>query len=160
MSWANREPAAAAAWALDRPTEQERAMAVQSVLNVWSGQDIEGARQWTLGLPQGAVRDRALTALLTATARSPSGLDTRVLNGFASETAQQQAVMQVVQFLAYADPPRARAAVDAHLTDPALRVQAERVLEAARNNAPPRATIGFGFGQGPTPVLRSSPRNQ
>ena len=75
-----------------------------------------------------------------------------MLNGFATEAAQQQAVMQVVQFLAYADPPRARAAVDAHLTDPALRAQAERMPEAARNNAPPRATVGFGVSEGITTI--------
>ena len=156
MQWANREPVAAAAWALDRPTEPERAMAMQGVLNVWAGQDADAARQWALGLPQSATRDRALTTLLTATARTQRALDARVLNGFASETAQQQAVLQVVQFLAYVDAPRARATVDAHLTDPALREQAERALEAARDA--PHATIGFGFSQAPAQVVRSRPR--
>ncbi|HET7608680.1 MAG TPA: hypothetical protein VFL84_08395, partial [Gammaproteobacteria bacterium] len=150
-SWAGREPAAAAAWALDRPTEQERAMAVQGVINAWSGRDADGARQWTLTLPQGQMRDGALTTLLTAsTLRSPAGLDARVLNGFASEAARQQAVMQVVQNLAYADAARARSIADAHLTDAAMRAQVERVLEAARNN-PERARLGPA---GPTQVLR------
>jgi hypothetical protein len=152
-SWASREPAAAAAWALDRPTEQERGVAVQGVVNAWSGRDVDGARQWTLTLPQGQMRDSALTTLLTASAlRSPAGLDARVLNGFASETARQQAVMQVVQSLAYADAARARSIADANLTDAAMRAQVERVLEAARNN-PQRGQIRFG-PPGPTQVLR------
>jgi hypothetical protein len=149
-SWASREPTAAAAWALDRPTEPERALAVQGVVNAWSGRDIDGARQWTLGLPQGSMRDRALTTLLTTSAmRAPTGLDARVLNAFASDGARQQAVVQVVQSLAYGDPARARSIADAHLTDAATRAQADRVIEAARNS--PRS--GFGVSGGQAPII-------
>lgn len=154
VNWANREPAAAAAWALDRPTEQERTAAVRSAVGVWSMRDVDGATQWALALPQGATRDTALAGVLQATvSRGPSGLDTRVLNAFASEAARQQAVMQVVQGLAYADPARARSIADAHLTDAAIHAQAERVIEAARND-PQRGLIGLGVSQGQAPVLR------
>jgi hypothetical protein len=133
-------------------------MAVQGVINAWSRGDVDGARQWTLALPQGAMRDRALTTLLTASAlRGPNGLDARVLNAFASDGARSQAVMQVVQNLAYSDPTRARSIADAHLADAATRAQAERVLEAARNN-PQRGQSAFGISGGPTPVLRNIPR--
>ena len=40
VNWANNDPAAAAEWAIDRPTEQERTLAVRNVLGVWSGQDV------------------------------------------------------------------------------------------------------------------------
>ena len=150
-NWANREPTAAAAWALDRPTEPERASAVQGVVNAWSGRDVDSARQWTLALPQGAMRDRALTTLLTSSAlRAPTGLDARVLNAFASDSARQQAVMQAVQSLAYSDATRARSIADAHLTDAATRAQAERAIEAARNGP---ARIGFGVSGGQAPVI-------
>ena len=69
VNWANNDPAAAAEWAIDRPTEQERTLAVRNALGVWSGQDVTSARQWTLQLPQGALRDTALTVLLTMTGR-------------------------------------------------------------------------------------------
>ena len=106
-------------------------------------------------LPPGGALLRALTTLLTASAmRSPAGLDARVLNGFASETARQQAVMQVVQSLAYADAARARSIADANLTDAAMRAQVERVLEAARNN-PQRGQIRFGV-PAPTQGIRAS----
>jgi hypothetical protein len=155
-NWANHDPAAAAEWAIERSSELGRAMAVQSVLGVWTHQDADGARQWTLQLPQGALRDRALTMLLTAAAQdASSALDGRVLNAFGSEAARQQAVLQVVQTLAYADATRARTIADTHLTEPAFRAQADRMIEAARN-AQQRGGIGFGVNQAVTrpPVLR------
>jgi hypothetical protein len=149
-TWAGREPAAAAAWALDRPTEQQRVQAVSSVVRVWSVQDVDGARQWTLRLPQGSMRDNALTALLTTTAqRTPGTIDPRSLNGFSSEATRQRAVMQVVNTLAYQDPAKARTVIDGYLTDPALRAQAESVLDAARNN-PRSRSPGFAIELGTT----------
>jgi hypothetical protein len=143
-NWANVDPPAAADWAIDRPTEQERAVAVRNVTGIWANQDADAARQWALRLPQGATRDGALTTLLTATVhRASGGLDARVLSAFASETAKQQAVLQVVQGLAYADPARARTIADTHLTDAALRANAERVIEAAKNG-PPQSQASFG----------------
>ncbi|HVJ28882.1 MAG TPA: hypothetical protein VNA66_01115, partial [Gammaproteobacteria bacterium] len=101
MNWANRDPAAAAAWALERRSEQERATAVRSVVTVWSNQDAAAARQWMLRLPQGPMRDGALTTVLATTAmQKPGALDTALLNAFTSDAARQQAVLQVVQSLA------------------------------------------------------------
>jgi hypothetical protein len=98
------------------------------------------------------MRDNALTALLTTAAqRTPGAIDARTLNGFASDGARQQAVMQVVNFLAYQDPAKARTVIDAYLTEPSQRAQAERMLEAARNGA---ARIGFEVNQGQVPILR------
>jgi hypothetical protein len=135
QGWANQDPAAAAEWALDRANPQERTNAIQTVARVWSGQDPSGARQWALRLPPGATRDGALTTMLQATvSRGNSGLDTGLLNAFTSDAARQQAVLQVVQGLAYNDPARARAAVETYLTDPSLRAQGERVIDAARND--------------------------
>ena len=145
-NWANRDPAAAAAWALERRSEQERTIAVRSVVTVWSNQDAAAARQWMLRLPQGAMRDSALTTVLTNTAMQKAGaLDTALLNAFTSDAARQQAVLQVVQGLAYNDPARARTVIDGYLTDPSLRAQAERVLDAARNDSRQRPPVSIGF---------------
>jgi len=143
-NWANHDPAAAADWAMDRRTEPERTTAVRNVVGIWSNQDPVAARQWTLRLPQGASRDGALTAVLTTTAfRRSGGLDTSVLSAFSSDSARQQAVLQVVQGLAYRDPVGARGVVDTYLTDPSSRAQGERMLDAARN-APTENRITFG----------------
>jgi hypothetical protein len=143
VNWANQDPAAAAEWALDRPTDAERISTVTQVLGTWSNQNVGEARQWALRLPQGALRDQSLTMLLATTAsRTQSGLDASLLSGFTSDGARQRAVLQVLQGVAYGNPARAQAIADAYLTDPALRAQAERVLDAARNN--PRPQNGFG----------------
>ena len=135
QGWANQDPLAAAEWAMDRANPQERTMAIQSVARIWSQQDPAGARQWALRLPQGTTRDGALTTMFQATvSRGNGSLDTGLLNAFSSDAARQQAVMQVVQGLAYSDPARARATVETYLTDPALRAQGERAIEAARND--------------------------
>ena len=153
MNWANRDPAAAAAWALERRSEQERATAVRSVVTVWSNQDAAAARQWMLRLPQGAMRDGALTTVLATTAmQRPGALDTALLNAFTSDAARQQAVLQVVQGLAYNDPPRARTIVDAYLTDPSLRAQAERMLDASRNDPRRGPTLS------PSPLIMTTTR--
>ncbi|HEY3517643.1 MAG TPA: hypothetical protein VGL98_11400 [Gammaproteobacteria bacterium] len=145
MNWANRDPTAAAAWALERRNEQERAMAVHSVVTVWSNQDAAAARQWMFRLPQGAMRDGALTTVLVNSAMQRSGpLDTSLLNALSSDAARQQAVQHVVGGLAYNDPARARAVIDG-LTDPSLRAQGERALDAARDNTRQRPPVDIQF---------------
>ncbi|HJR71527.1 MAG TPA: hypothetical protein VKA43_15905, partial [Gammaproteobacteria bacterium] len=143
-NWANQDPAAAAGWALDRPTEPERALAVQGVVGVWSSQDVDGARQWALRLPQGALRDTALAPVLRATTMQRAGSpDVGLLNAFSSDQTRQAAVLGIVQGLAYDDPARARTIADAHLNDPNVRAQAERIIDAGRNG--PRRPIGVGI---------------
>lgn len=153
-NWANNDPAAAAAWASERPSEQERAMAVRSVAGIWANNDPDAARQWAVQLPQ-TLRDGALAPVLTSTAhRSPSGLDTRVLSAFTSDAARQQAVLQVVQTLAYADAAKARAIADTHLSDAGLRSQAEQVLEAARTGGGRGMNFGINSQGIAVPALR------
>ena len=145
-NWVNQDPAAAMAWAMDRATPQERMNTIRSVVGSWSNQDPAGARQWTLRQPQGAIRDGALTSILTTTVfRGNGGLDTGLLNAFSTDSARQQAVLQVVQAMAYRNPAEARTLIDAHLTDPALHAQAERTLEAARNDSRQRPPAGIQF---------------
>jgi hypothetical protein len=153
-NWANRDPAAAAEWSVRRPTDQERDMAVRNVVSVWSAQDVNAARQWTLRLPQGAVRDGALTGVLMASAtQRGNSIDSGLLSAFASPQARQTAVLQIVQGLAYSDPAKARAIADAHL-DPTFRAQAERMIEATRNQQGGAITFGVAQGIGPAGVPR------
>jgi hypothetical protein len=129
-------------------------MAVRNVVGIWSVQDAAAARQWTLRLPQGALRDGALTAVLTATTMQRAGnVDAGLLNAFASPQAQQTALLQVVQSVAFTDPAKARTIADAHL-DPTFRAQAERMIDAARSQRGQQA-INFGVTQGLSPALRA-----
>jgi hypothetical protein len=142
-NWANQDPFAAAEWALDRPSEPSRSMVVPNVVGTWSASDIAGARQWTLRLPEGQLRDSSLTMLLR-TGSSNGTLDTSVLNAFSNEDARQQAVLQAISTTAYAEPVQARRMIDYYVTDPAIRLQAEQMLENARNG--PRGMIGVSQG--------------
>ena len=135
-NWANYNPAAAVQWVVDRPAEQDRTLGIRSAVAVWSMQDPLAARQWTLRQPQSALRDAALAALVAAGAGfTANDLDLGLLSAFTSDTERQRAVLQLVQGLAYRDPGRALAIADANLTTPALREQAERVIEAARESS-------------------------
>src|SRR5688572_12256982 len=69
-SWAQRDPAAAAAWALDLPPMQ-RTVALQLVAGIWGSQDPEAVRQWALRIPSGDRRDQALAAAVRARGASP-----------------------------------------------------------------------------------------
>jgi hypothetical protein len=132
-NWANRDPSAAAQWALARPTAPQRAQAVEAVVGVWAARDPTAARDWVLQLPSTDIRDRSLARLLTATAyRSSTTLDAVVLGAFGSDAARQQAVLRTVQSMAQGDALRARAIADTHLTDTALRAQAEAALNGER----------------------------
>lgn len=128
-NWANRDPSAAAQWAIARPAQPQRAQVVEAVVSVWAARDPGAARAWVLQLPSTDLRDRSLARLLTTTAhRSSTTLDAVLLNAFGSDAARQRAVLQTVQSLARMDAVRARAIADLHLTDAALRAQAEAAL--------------------------------
>jgi hypothetical protein len=157
-NWANYNPAAAVQWVVDRPAEQDRTLGIRSAVGVWSMQDPLAARQWTLRQPQSALRDAALAALVAAGAGfTANDLDLGLLSAFTSDTERQQAVLQLVQGLAYRDPGRALAIADANLTNPELREQAERVIEAARESSGSVLTTVDGIRAWP-PALRPVPR--
>ena len=157
-NWANYNPAAAVQWVVDRPAEQDRTLGIRSAVGVWSMQDPLAARQWTLRQPQSALRDAALAALVAAGAGfTANDLDLGLLSAFTSDTERQRAVLQLIQGLAYRDPGRALAIADANLTTPALREQAERVIEAARESSGSVQTMVDGIGAWP-PALRPVPR--
>ena len=86
--------------------------------------------------------------LTTSAYNGNAALDPAILNGFASDSERNSAVMQVVQGLAYNDPARARRIVDLHVTDPNARAEAERVIEAARYNGGPVRPPAMGIAGG------------
>ena len=145
-SWAQRDPAAAAAWALDLPPMQ-RTVALQFVTGIWGSQDPAAVRQWALRMPAGGQRDQALAAAVRARGAAPP--DPALLAAFSEERARQGALMNTILATAQTDAAAARRLIAEHITDSRMRTQAEEVVESfARGTAP--APMGDPFGAAPT----------
>jgi len=86
------------------------------------------ARGWAMSLPQGALRDTALSNVLYGMA-STATPDGSLLGAFSSDAAREEAIRNVVLHLAGRDRDDARAWIDAHISDPQERERARRALE-------------------------------
>jgi len=72
--WAQRSPAAAAAWLTPFPDSPARDTAVQHLVSVWAMQSIDAAQAWVRQLPEGSFRNAASTAYAQFASRSGAGL--------------------------------------------------------------------------------------
>ncbi|HET7925311.1 MAG TPA: hypothetical protein VFL30_10450, partial [Rhodanobacteraceae bacterium] len=141
-NWAQRDPAAAAAWAIDLPPLQ-RTMALVMVTRFWGSQDPDVVRQWALGMPLGDRRDLALAAAMQARGAAPP--DPALLAAFSQDRARQAALMSTILVTAQTDAAAARRLIGEHITDPRMRAQAEEVVESfARGTAPLTPAGAFG----------------
>jgi hypothetical protein len=149
-TWAARDPAAAAAWAIDLP-EQQRNIALQTVSMAWGASDPGGLRGWALGLPSGAKRDTALAAAL----RAPNAAadDPELLAAFSDDRARQVAVMTSLVRLAATDAPAAHRLVDAYITDPRMRTQAEQMIDMVPRGVMPAPTGAVRMQMGASPAV-------
>ncbi len=143
-AWARQDPRAAASWAAAIADDGARATAVGEVAAQWVAHDAPGARGWTLGLPAGTARDRALTQLLGTTTTT---VDHALVDAFSNPEAQQRGVGDAVRMISVRDPAAARRVADAYLTDPGARQAAERFIEQGKNGPlmgpnPPRLPPG------------------
>jgi hypothetical protein len=152
-SWAQRDPAAAAAWALDLPMPQ-RMIALQTVTGTWGSQDPEAVRRWALAMPPGERRDIALAAALRA--RGAAAPDSALLAAFSEDRARQVAMMNVIMVTAQTDAAAARRLIGEHITDPRMRTQAEEMVDNFARGMMPSPAGGFaapgGFGGRPAGV--------
>ena len=147
-SWAERDPAAAAAWAIGLPPLQ-RSMAISIVAGSWGARDPDAARQWALGLPPGDPRDQALGAVMRTRGTAPP--DAALLGAFSNDRARQAAMMNMIMQTAQTDVAAARRLLAEHITEPRMRAQAEQMIDSfARGTAP----LPAGF-PGQMPVVRS-----
>jgi hypothetical protein len=71
--WAQRSPAAAAAWLVQFPDSQARDAAVQHLVSVWALQNWEAAQNWVQQLPQGSLHNTAAAAYMQFVSRSGHG---------------------------------------------------------------------------------------
>lgn len=136
-AWGRQDPQAAATWALSL----ERAPPLAAVASAWASGDAGAAERWALGLPGGEQRDAGITGVITAAANS-GDFDPGLLAALSSDAVRQQAASRAIVQIARSDQARARALMDAHLSDPALRQQMEQQLQqlarmgAAGGNTP------------------------
>jgi len=126
--WAQRDPQAAATWALDLPRIQ-RGMAMSMIGDVWGQSNPSAVRSWALSLPPSDKRDFALGAALRA--QGPGAPDAALLAAFTDGRQRQAALMTTIMMTATTDAPLARRLVDEHITDPQLRPQAQEMVENA-----------------------------
>ena len=106
--WAQRDPAAAAHWALGLDENRARGEAIGAVARKWGAVNAPAARSWAMSLPQGALRDTALSNVLYGMA-STATPDGSLLGAFSSDAAREEAIRNVVLHLAGRDRDDARA---------------------------------------------------
>lgn len=138
--WAQRDPAAAAAWAIDLPLMQRNAI-VGMVAGAWALADRDAVRRWALSMPSGEKRDAVLAAAVRASGTEP---DAALMGAFSDDRARQAAMMAVVLNAATTDRDAARRLLAAYISDPKMRAQAEQMIDTM-----PRSTAGMpnaGFG--------------
>ena len=150
-NWAQRDPAAAAAWALDLPL-LTRSVALSMVTGAWALQNPDAVRDWALRVPPGEKKDAALAAAMRSRGGAPP--DAALLGAFSDDRARQAALMNTILATAQTDPGAARRLLDAHITEPRMRAQAEQMIDGFASGAVPRSTGGFGV---PTGVINGPP---
>lgn len=157
QQWAQRDPAAAAAWAMDQPPMQRNAL-VGLATSAWAQSDRDGLRRWALSMPAGERRDAALSAAL----RSFGADDPALLTAFSDDRARQAAVMTVAMNAATTDRDAARRLVQTYISEPRMRAQAEQMIETVpRRTMPSPAAGAFAlppgrFAMPPGIVLRGA----
>ena len=122
-AWADSEPAVALFHTLSEPRQASTARRLASN---WARRDMPAARAWATALPSGRTRDAALMGVVEGSDASP---DPALLLLFQSETLRQEVIVDAVPRVGRRDPVEGRRLMDAHLTDPALRQQAEHLLQ-------------------------------
>jgi hypothetical protein len=144
--WSQRDPVAAANWALDLPP-QPRNIALSIATSAWAQRDPAAVQRWALALPHGEQRDAALTAAVRA--RGATALDSTLLNAFSDERLRDSAVMTTIMMTASTDPAEARRLVDSYIADPRRREQAQQTIDnVVQNGGPAQAVFGMGTAPG------------
>jgi hypothetical protein len=104
---AREDPRAAARFAENLADERAQRGAIGAAVSAWAATDLAGARNYTLGLDRGEVRDQALSALLLQTAQSGS-FDRSLLDAFSADAATQETLGRAIPLISRRDPEAAR----------------------------------------------------
>ncbi len=147
--WALQDPHAALQWARGLPDEEARTAAAVATAAGWMIHNPNEAQQWALTQTDPVVRDRVLATVLTQGIASHGIVDSRIVDGFASDSALQQALRGSVPALVMLhnrNPRQAQALIEAHFTDPNLQQDVETQLQRA-------AEARLSFPSPNTPIL-------
>ncbi|HUF73397.1 MAG TPA: hypothetical protein VMR74_10910 [Gammaproteobacteria bacterium] len=125
--WADRDPAAAAGWALTLEDSPLQRGTVTNVAMTWALRDAAEAERWLFGLASGPNRDAAADGYINAAAQT-GRFEARVLDAYSSEQARQQGASRAILMIGSRDPARAEQLLDRHVTDPAIRARTEQQL--------------------------------
>jgi hypothetical protein len=126
-NWAQRDPAAAAQYVQSLRDPAAQASAAGTVASVWARSDADAAQRWVLSMPSGQTRDNAINSYLTSAAAS-GGFDARVLAAYSNDRDRQNGASRAIVQLGRSNLEEARRLLDLHVTDPAVRRQAEEQL--------------------------------
>src|SRR5690606_31224062 len=111
-----------------------RSSSLSAVVASWAARDLAAARDFTLSLPRGELRDETLSIVLSQSAAF-GGADRAVLDAFSSESLRQQRLVGLMPGIARRDREQAEALLDAYVRDPALRRQAAEYIEAVGSSS-------------------------
>jgi hypothetical protein len=131
---AERDPDAAARWALGLRNREHSTRAAQVVASRWMLTDAAAAQRWVLAQPRGEGRDRLLDRLIMSGQLNEAIDFDALVDAYASDAAMQRTVASFIE-RAVNTPARGREAwvlqaerMLERLTDPELRRQAEREI--------------------------------
>ena len=138
MSYVQRNPEAAAQWAMQIDDPEYAEWALEGVVDRWTQRDAPAAARWVLNQPRGSARDRLLDTMLLTSVVNPDADPEAMLAAYSSEASAQRTLSQFIfrstrvpSGMLDASLARAEAMLE-HITDPLFRQQAEDQIEAAR----------------------------
>jgi hypothetical protein len=130
-TWAQRDPAAAAAAALALPGGQLRANALKGVVSGWVVQDPAAALAWANALPSGSTRTGTVGAVLIALAAQDPAAAVSYLGSTTSPQQHDAFVQTIAESWARQDPAAAFAWIDQSFTGAQHDALAMTILKQA-----------------------------
>ena len=139
--WAQSDPRSAADWAIGLSDDAMRNQATMNVVAEWSRRDRDAAHSWILRQPADSNRDRLLQGNISMNSRGRPP-DARLLEGFSSDQALTQAVLNMMVNAGNGDPTIMRGWFEEIDLPAAVRQRVETTLgqrETAMRSQNPRA---------------------
>jgi hypothetical protein len=139
MAWAQKDPAAAAAYSLKIPEARARNNSIQNVIYRWGTQDLPGALTWTESLPAGPDRQAALSATLSQWAQQNSTEALAYVQAIPDGREKWRMVSNLSYYFAQAEPEAVVSLIESMPSGPeknsALNNLASRWMQTAPDKA-------------------------
>ena len=111
ISWAHKDPNAAAAWAQAQPDDEERHQLVANVVDGWAEFDTTGAANFVLTLNEGKERDSAIKSLVSELGRWDPESAFLWAESTTDLKARERVVSSTIRTWTRSDPDAAREAL-------------------------------------------------